>query len=133
MKRFVLVCLPIVLALSGCQKPPKAAETGPYSGLSLAIDAWHRDIETQPVCAERPADGHACVNFNVECKASMDLEPGKPGETARIVAAMTWDAWNAKRADYDSASGGAIFAKTNGVWVRKPIVGSINLSTCEIS
>ncbi len=63
----------------------------------------------------------------------MDLEPGKVGQTARVVAGLSWDAWSAQRSDYDSASGGAIFAKTNGVWVRTDLTGPINLATCVTS
>lgn len=133
MKRVALVCLVVVSALGGCQKTPKAAEAGAYAGLSEAIAVWHKDIEAQPACGAKPASGYACQNFNIDCKASMDLEPGKPGQTARIVAAMSWDAWNAKRADYDSASGAAIFTRTNGVWSRTPVKGSVNLSTCATS
>lgn len=133
MKRLVFVSLSAALALGACQKPQKTAETGQYAGLSTAIETWHKDIQASSGCAAKPASGHGCQNFNVECKASMDLEPGKPGETARIVAGMSWDSWSTRRSDYDSASGGAIFAKTNGVWVRKDISGPINLATCVAS
>ncbi len=133
LKRFVPACLLFVLALGGCQKAHTSAESGPYAGLASAIAVWHRDIETQPACGIKPAKGHACQNFNIECKVSLDLEPGKAGETARLVAAMSWDEWNVRRADYDSASGGAIFTRTNGIWARTDINGPINLATCATS
>ncbi len=133
MNRLVLIYLSTMLALGGCQKAQKAANDGPYAGLSTAIAVWHKDIEASPICGAKPANGHACQNFNVECKASLDLEPGKVGQTARIVAGLSWDAWSTKRSDYDSASGGAIFAKTNGVWVRTDLTGPINLATCVAS
>ena len=133
LKRLVLICLSAALALGGCQKAHKSADAGPYEGLSTAIATWHKDLEASPGCSAKPASGHACQNFNIECKASMDLEPGKAGETERVVAGMSWDAWSAKHSDYDSASGGAIFAKTNGVWTRKDLSGPINLATCVAS
>jgi hypothetical protein len=133
LKRLAFVFLSAAMALGACQKAPKSSETGPYAGLSTAIATWHKDIQASLGCAAKPASGHGCQNFNIECKASLDLEPGKSGETARIVAGMSWDAWSAKRSDYDSASGGAIFAKTNGVWARQDLSGPINLATCVAS
>lgn len=122
------------LTLGGCQKAADANPADPYAGLSDAILAWRGDIDRSPDCAVKPADGgKACQTYEVGCKAVQPVGPGEKAVTAKLVAAMSWTAWNPKRGDYEPASGGAIFAKTDGKWVRQDLSGPVNLSTCATS
>lgn len=123
-----------VLVLGGCQKAPGANPADPYVGLSDAILDWRDDIDRSPDCAAKPTGGgKACQTYEVGCKAVQPIGPGERGVTAKLVAAMSWTAWNPKRGNYEPASGGAIFAKTDGKWVRQDLSGPVNLSTCATS
>ncbi|HEX5379789.1 MAG TPA: hypothetical protein VFW47_14530 [Phenylobacterium sp.] len=121
------------LALAGCQQKTAADAADPNAGLSKAILAWRGDIARTPACSVKVPEGKACQTFEVDCKVEAPLGPQDKGVTAKVVAAMSWSEWNPIRGAYDPASGGALFAKTNGQWVRKDIAGPVNLSTCATS
>jgi hypothetical protein len=108
------------LTLAGCQKSASNSADR-YAGLDVAIADWRGEIVRSPACANAPAGG----------KAPMTAQD--KGVTAKIVAAMSWGAWNPARGDYDPASGAATFARTNGKWVRHDMPGPVNLSTCVTS
>lgn len=116
-----------VLGLAACQKPAESA-SDPYAGLSEAILVWHGDIEKTQACAGKPTEGgKGCNSFEVGCKV---MQPADKGATAKVIAAMSWSAWNPKRGDFDPASGAASFSKVDGKWVRHDLSGPVNLTTC---
>ncbi len=136
MKRLSIAILTgglMAAGLAGCSKP--AADAGdPNAGLSEAILAWRADIDKSPDCAAKPTGGgKACQTYEVGCKVEGKIGPKDKGVTARVVAAMSWDAWNPKRNDYDPKSGMAEFSKVDGQWTRKDLTGPVNLSTCATS
>lgn len=136
MKRLSIAILAGGLAaagLTGCSKPAADAND-PNAGLSDAILAWRADIDRGADCSAKPAGGgKACQTYEVGCKVEGKIRPDEKGVTARVVAAMSWDAWNAKRGDYDPKSGMAEFSKVGGKWVRKDLTGPVNLNTCATS
>jgi hypothetical protein len=123
--------LAATLILSGCSKP--AAPTGPeakYAGLEEAILAWRNDLQKDPQACPKSPDGKGCQNFDVGCKG--DRSPAA-GETARVVVAMSWEAWAKAHNEYDPASGLSEFRKVGSQWTRKDLPGPVNLSTCATS
>lgn len=128
----IIGCLTL-LSLTGCgQAARKSAD--PYDGLPQAILSWHADVEKTAACSGKPtAGGNGCQAFEVGCKIEQPIGPSEAGVTARILAAMSWNAWNAARGDFDPASGGAVFTKTNGNWARRDLSTPVNLTTCATS
>lgn len=122
-----------VLALGGCQKSAESNPADPYAGLDKAILAWRGDIDKSPECAKTPDGAKGCQTFEVNCKVEAPVTAADKGVSAKIVAAMSWGAWSKTRGDYEPASGGATFAKTQGKWVRHDLSGPVNLSTCATS
>jgi hypothetical protein len=120
------------MTLCGCQKSASPS-ADPYEGLDAAITDWRGEIVKSPACAKAPEGGKGCQAFEVGCKVEAPLTPKDKGVTAKIVAAMSWSAWNPARGDYDPASGMASFAKTDGRWARRDLPGPVNLSTCATS
>ena len=130
MRRTISFALAAALLFAGCGKPAARVETDAYAGLEDAIKLWRTDIEKQPGCGAKPADGLACRAFLVNCKGEAAPDPKETQVTVKVVAGMSWDAWNPKRQDYDPAAGGASFAKIGGKWVRTAISGPFNQATC---
>ena len=122
-----------ILALGGCQKSAESNPADPYAGLDRAILAWRGDIDRSPECAKTPDGAKGCQTFEVSCKVEAPVTAADKGVSAKIVAAMSWGAWSKTRGDYEPASGGATFAKTQGKWVRHDLSGPVNLSTCATS
>jgi hypothetical protein len=120
------------LTLGGCQKAASGS-TDPYAGLDGAIADWRGEIVKSPACAQAPAGGKGCQAFEIGCKVQAPLTAKDKAVTAKIVAAMSWSAWNPARGDYDPASGMASFAKTDGQWVRHDLPRPVNLTTCARS
>jgi len=118
------------LAMGGCQKPAPSGPEAKYAGLEEAILAWRNDLEKSPVECPKSPDGKSCQSFDVGCKGE---RPAGPGETAKVIVAMSWDAWNPKGAEYGPASGLAEFRKAGGKWLRKDLPGPVNLATCATS
>lgn len=119
------------LALAGCDEPATRVD-GPqaqYAGLEEAILTWRGDIAKSAACTSK-ADGPGCQSFDVGCKGE---RPPVGGETARVVVAMSWDAWNPKTSDFGPASGLSEFHKAGGKWTRQNLPGPVNLSTCATS
>lgn len=121
------------LTLGGCQKSEAPNPADPYAGLDKAILAWRGDIDKSPACAKTPEGAKGCQTFEVSCKVEAPVTAADKGVSAKIVAAMSWGEWSKTRGDYEPASGGAAFAKTNGQWMRKDLSGPVNLSTCATS
>ena len=120
--------------LSGCGQQAASDPKDPNAGLSEAILAWRADIDKSKECSAKPAaGGKACQTYEVGCKVEQPIGPQDKGVTAKVLAAMSWSAWNPKRNDYDPASSGAVFSKVNGKWVRKDVTGPVNLTTCATS
>lgn len=130
---YLLVGCFTLLSLTGCgQVAHKSADV--YDGLPQAILSWHADVEKTAACSGKPtAGGNGCQAFEVGCKVEQPIGPAEVGVTARILAAMSWSAWNAARGDFDPASGGAVFTKTNGNWARRDLSTPVNLTTCATS
>ena len=120
-----------VLALGGCQKAaPPAGPEAKYAGLEDAILGWRNDIQTSVAQCPKGPDSKGCQSFDVGCKGD---RPPETGQTAKVVVAMSWDAWNPKHGEYGPASGIAQFSKVGGKWVRKDLPGPVNLNTCATS
>jgi hypothetical protein len=121
------------LILGGCQQGGGAGQAGDkYAGLDTAIRTWHASIkDTHALCASKTA-GQACQGFEVACKGERPLgqEEASKGVTAKIIAAMSWEAWDPKAAEYRPASGVAEFTKVGSEWRRSDDAGPVNLSTC---
>ena len=118
-------------ALGGCQQPaPAAGPEAKYAGLEEAILGWRNDLETSTVDCPKSPDGKSCKSFDVGCKGERPLVDG---ETAKVVVAMSWDAWSPKRSEYGPASGLAEFRKVGGKWLRTGLPGPVNLNTCATS
>jgi hypothetical protein len=117
-------------ALAGCQPATSTGPEAKYAGLEPAILDWRNTIQTSPVACPKGPDGKGCQSFDVGCKGD---RPAGAGETAKVVVAMSWDAWSSKAAQYGPASGLAEFTKTGGKWVRKDLPGPVNLTTCATS
>jgi hypothetical protein len=115
------------LALGGCQKAAPAGPEAKYAGLEEAILGWRNDLEKSPTECPKGPDGKSCQSFDVGCKGE---RPPGAGETAKLVVAMSWDAWNPKQGEYGPASGLAEFSKAGGKWHRKDLPGPVNLNTC---
>lgn len=121
------------LTLGGCQKASDANPADPYAGLDKAILAWRGDIDKSPKCAKTPEGAKGCQTFEVSCKVESPVTATDKDVSAKVVMAMSWGAWSKVRGDYEPASGGAMFAKTHGEWVRHDLSGPVNLSTCATS
>ncbi len=122
----------VAISVAGCQKP--VASKDRYDGLSPAILAWRGDIARSPACGLTAADGgKGCQGFTVGCKVEQPFGADEAGVTAKVLVGMSWDAWNPVSAGYEPSSGGAVFAKTNGQWVRHDVNRPINLGTCATS
>jgi hypothetical protein len=122
----------VAMSVAGCQKP--VASTDRYGGLSQAILAWRGDIASTPVCNAKLADGaKGCQAFTVGCKVEQPFGADDVGASAKVLVGMSWDAWNPVSAGYEPSSGGAVFVKTNGQWVRHDLNRPINLGTCATS
>jgi len=124
-----------VLTLAACG--PKAADPdadGKFAGLDGEIREWREVLlKTRSACADAPSD-KGCQAFEVACKGEMALTPADAAEgvTARVVAAMTYNGWDAGRGEFAPASAFAEFAKARGAWTRHEI-GPLNLTTCAVS
>lgn len=122
-----------LLVLGGCQQGGSAAGQGDdkYAGLDAAIRTWHASVkETDTQCANKP-EAQACNSFEVACKGDRPLNPDDQakGITAKVVAAMSWQAWSAETSEYRPASGVAEFTKVQGEW-RRADAAPVNLATC---
>lgn len=138
MKTLSIAILLAFLALGACSpggggegRPP---EDPKFAGLDRQILAWRANIEkTSPACRDKKA-GKGCRDFDVACKGELPVVAGEParGVTARVVVAMTFNAWNSKTAEYKPGSAFAEFVKTGKTWTRTE-TGPVNLSTCAAS
>jgi hypothetical protein len=122
-----------VLVLGGCQQAGSAAGEGgdKYAGLDVAIKSWHASVkETDAMCVNKP-EAQACNSFEVACKGErpVDSADQAKGITAKVVAAMSWQAWSAETSEYRPASGVAEFTKVGDEW-RRADAAPVNLSTC---
>ncbi|WP_304164877.1 hypothetical protein [Phenylobacterium aquaticum] len=127
MKTMVVVAA-AALALAGCQKPKPAGDLN--SELESQILAWRTGIvKTDKACATK---AEACTNFDVGCKGAQAITPAEAakGVTAKVVVAMSWNAFDPKDGDADPVSRTRRFEKTDGVWTGQD-VAPVNLSTCS--
>jgi hypothetical protein len=103
----------------------KPGEDPKFAGLDAQILQWRGEIDkTDPTCK---AGG--CADYEVACKAerTMTAEDTAKGATAKVIAAMTFNA----KADPNARPGSAFaeFTKSPSGWARaaaKPV----NLSSC---
>ena len=125
--------LAALLMLAACSPSGQtgSAGQGKFAGLDQEILKWRTDIvATDPLCRSASAD-QKCSGFEVGCKAERDLtaDDRAKGITARVVAAITWNGFDAKFKQAQSGSRAAEFAKGPSGWTRadhKPV----NLESC---
>ena len=117
-------------AMAGCQQAAPAGPEAKYAGLDEAILVWRNDLESSSKDCPKSPDGKSCQSFDVGCKGA---RPEGPGETAKLVVAMSWEAWSPRHNEYGPASGIAEFRKAGGKWLRKDLPGPVNLETCATS
>lgn len=130
--RVTLLVLAAAAALAGCgQQGAKTAAPGDkFAGLDEAIRTWRTEIQAaEPACKSK--DGKGCEAFEVVCKAERDIpaDAQAKGETAKVVAAMRWSAWDEARGEAAPASEVAEFSRRGDAWTRAK-AGPVNLSTC---
>ncbi|HEY3694564.1 hypothetical protein [Phenylobacterium sp.] len=135
MARLAILAAVAAMTLAGCQQkaaPAAQGDQAKFAGLDQAILSWRNDIrKTEAACRDGGA-GKGCQNFEVTCKAerSVATEEQARGVAAKVVAGMTWLAWDAKRAETTPASAFVEFTNTGGAWSHgAPLKG--NLATCE--
>lgn len=118
--------------LSGCSSTePKSSAADPYAGLEPQILAWRDALEAgHPACRTKVA-GKGCESFEVKCKAAQTITPDEAGRgvSAKLVAAMTFNARNADGSSGQPGSAFAVFAKTGKLWTRTE-AAPVNMSTC---
>jgi hypothetical protein len=125
----------MALAVAGCQKkaaPVAQGEDGKFSGLEQAILDWRNDIRKTEAACQDLAAGKGCQNFEVACKAERPVAAPEQarGVAAKVVAGMSWLAWDEKRSEAMPASSFVEFTNTGGAWSHgAPLKG--NLATCE--
>jgi hypothetical protein len=129
-----------ILVLAGCgpkAKPGAGAKAGGaearFAGLEEAILAWRNDIQKADAACQDRTPGRGCQTFEVACKAERPITPAEQarGVSAKVVAGMSWTAWDPQRAEAMPVSGFSQFTNTRGTWSRgKQLSG--NLATCEI-
>jgi hypothetical protein len=123
------------MTLAGCQQKAAPAAQGAeakFAGLEVAIIDWRNDIKKTEAACHESAPGKGCQNFEVACKAERTVAADEQarGVAAKVVAGMSWLAWDEKRAEAMPASGFVEFTNTSGAWSHgAPMKG--NLSTCE--
>ncbi len=130
--KFASVALVGALVLGGCQAGSETASSGDkYAGLDGAIRDWHANIKTSNKVCSAGTDAQACQGFEVACKGERPVttDDEAKGVTARVIAAMSWQARADAEAEYKPASGVAEFTKVGGEWKRAD-TSPVNLSTC---
>ena len=129
--RVSFILLAAAAALSGCGQASTASSAGDkFAGLDEAIRSWRTEIQSsEPACQAK--GGKGCEAFEVVCKAerAIPAEAQAKGESAKVVAAMRWSAWDETRAEAKPASAVAEFSRTGSSWTRVE-AGPVNLSTC---
>lgn len=130
--RVSFIVLAAAAALSACGQGSSSSGSGDdkFAGLDEAIRGWRTEIQsTEPACQAK--DGKGCEAFEVVCKAerAIPAEAQAKGESAKVVAAMRWSAWDEARAEAKPASAVAEFSRTGSAWTRVE-AGPVNLSTC---
>lgn len=124
--------------LAGCSQGGSAAggaggdgQDPRFAGLDAQILDWRKAImASDPLCKSQ-AEGEKCEGFEVACKAERTItaDDQAKGITARVVAAITWNGFDAKFKHGQNGSRTAEFAKSGSGWTRsdhKPV----NMSTC---
>ncbi|CAN5767693.1 hypothetical protein BH11PSE1_BH11PSE1_18280 [soil metagenome] len=130
MRRVWILAAAAVLA--SCSPKAKTGAEAKSEGLEEAILAWRQQImKTDAACTSK-ADG--CQSFEVGCKMERPITPTDQakGVTAKLVVAMSWEGWDAKRSEYRPQAGFGEFTKVDGGWLRGT-TAPVNLSTCVSS
>lgn len=120
-----------IFSLAACSGPTPSggAAQDKFAGLDGEISAWREDIlKARADCAAAPKD-KACRAFEVACKGEREIAAGESGVDAKVVSAMTFEAWDPARSEYHPASAFAEFVKTGQGWTRQD-TPPVNLSTC---
>ena len=128
LKTLISVAL-AALTLAGCGKTEAPKAEDKYAGLSEEILAWRGALMKSEKACLAKADG--CVSFEVGCKGERPVSPQEAaqGVTAKVVTAMSWNAWDPAIGDYRAASGFKLFTKKGGAWTSQD-TAPVNLSTC---
>jgi hypothetical protein len=122
-----------LLILGGCGQAGQSGgkATDKFAGLDAEILKWRTEIiAADPLCKSQAAD-QKCESFEVACKAERTVTSADQakGITARVVAAMTWNGFDAKFQHAQSGSRTSEFSKTGSAWTRAEHP-PVNMSSC---
>ncbi len=124
--------LAALMIVGGCSPAPKGG--GPadqFAGLDGEILKWRGEIIAHdPLCASK-AEGQTCVDFEVACKAQRTVTAADQakGVTGRVVAAISWNGFDAKFKQAQRGAKTAEFAKAASGWTRTDHA-PVSMSTC---
>src|SRR5204862_3996851 len=125
--------LAALFLLAACSQQGQSGAAGQdrFAGFDQEILKWRKAIlASDPLCQSQAA-GEKCESFEVVCKAERTLTPddAAKGVVARVVAAMTWNGFDAKFRHAQSGVRAAEFAKGKTGWTRTAHA-PINMRTC---
>jgi hypothetical protein len=125
--------LAALLILGGCSQASHSGgkASDPYAGLDSEILKWRGEIvRTDPLCQSQ-VEGQKCEGFEVACKAERKITPDEQakGVTTKVVAAINWSGFDAKRKQNQLGARAAQFSKAGTVWTRADHA-PVNMSTC---
>lgn len=102
-----------------------------FAGLDSEILKWRTDIMASDALCKSTVADQKCESFEVACKAERELtaDDTAKGVTARVVAAITWNGFDAKFQHAQSGSRTAEFDKSASGWKRAEHP-PVNMSSC---
>lgn len=123
--------LAALLMLGACSQADKAVSTDKFAGLDTEVLTWRQAILKNDKLCQSQAEGEKCVGFEVTCKAERTITPDDQakGVTAKVVAALTWNGFDAKFKQAQTGQATALFTRAKGAWTRADYT-SVNPSTC---
>jgi hypothetical protein len=124
-----------LMMLSACSQARQSGAAGgvqdQFAGLDGEILNWRKAIiASDPLCTSQ-AEGEKCEGFEVACKAQREITPDDQvrGVTARVVASITWNGFDAKFKHTQNGTRAAEFAKGPSGWTRTDHM-PVNMSSC---
>jgi hypothetical protein len=120
--------------LGGCGpagQPAGGGDQGKFAGLDGQILNWRKAIiASDPLCTSQ-AEGEKCEGFEVACKAERTItaEDRARGVTARVVASITWNGFDAKFRHPQNGTRAAEFIRGRAGWSQAEHT-PVNMSTC---
>lgn len=132
MRVISMAALGALMLLAACaEETVKDAAPDRFAGLDVAIRAWRTDILAADAACLNKSKEQGCQAFTVACKGERELAPEDraQGVSEKVVAAMSWDAWDPVTAEYRSEIGFAEFRKSGAAWSRT-VGPRVNLESC---